>query len=151
CLCSVRYRRMPWQRSTGAEERHRPAICSVRIGTYAAWYSRPPNSREETWEMDVLNETAVGEPFAAAPSLGGTPGVREGTEIPAISRLNMPDSLSRAAGDKPVQTSRQRELDVLDGKDVTRREVAWLWPGRIPLGKVTLLIGDPGAGKSYLT
>lgn len=28
--------------------------------------------------------------------------------------------------------------------------VEWLWPGRIPLGKVTLLVGDPGVGKSLL-
>jgi putative DNA primase/helicase len=27
----------------------------------------------------------------------------------------------------------------------------WLWPGRIPLGKLTLLIGDPGLGKSLVT
>jgi len=27
--------------------------------------------------------------------------------------------------------------------------VEWLWPGRIPLGKVTLLSGNPGTGKSY--
>ncbi len=26
----------------------------------------------------------------------------------------------------------------------------WLWPARIPLGKLTLLIGDPGVGKSLL-
>jgi hypothetical protein len=29
-------------------------------------------------------------------------------------------------------------------------EPNWLWPGRIPLGKVTLLVGDPGVGKSLL-
>jgi hypothetical protein len=28
--------------------------------------------------------------------------------------------------------------------------VRWLWPGRIPLGKLTLLDGDPGLGKSTL-
>ena len=27
----------------------------------------------------------------------------------------------------------------------------WLWRGRIPLGKLTLLAGDPGLGKSFLT
>jgi len=27
----------------------------------------------------------------------------------------------------------------------------WLWPGRIPLGKLTLLVGDPGLGKSLVT
>lgn len=27
----------------------------------------------------------------------------------------------------------------------------WLWPGRVPLGKLSLLIGDPGLGKSLVT
>ena len=29
--------------------------------------------------------------------------------------------------------------------------VEWLWPGRIPKGKVSLIEGDPGTGKSALT
>jgi RecA-family ATPase len=35
--------------------------------------------------------------------------------------------------------------------DVDRELVRWLWPGRIPLAKVTVLDGDPGTGKSTLT
>jgi hypothetical protein len=35
--------------------------------------------------------------------------------------------------------------------DVDREQVRWLWPERIPLGKVTVLDGDPGTGKSTLT
>jgi chromosome segregation ATPase len=27
----------------------------------------------------------------------------------------------------------------------------WLWPGRVPLGKLTRLAGDPGLGKSFVT
>ncbi len=42
-------------------------------------------------------------------------------------------------------------LDVVTVADVAPDAVAWLWPGRIPRGKLTLLIGDPGQGKSYLT
>jgi hypothetical protein len=34
---------------------------------------------------------------------------------------------------------------------VKPERVRWLWPGRIPLGKVTVLDGDPGLGKSTLT
>lgn len=34
---------------------------------------------------------------------------------------------------------------------VTPIEVQWLWFGRIALGKVTLIIGDPGLGKSFIT
>ncbi|PHQ81814.1 MAG: hypothetical protein COB69_03630 [Phycisphaera sp.] len=29
--------------------------------------------------------------------------------------------------------------------------IQWLWPGRIALGKLTLLAGDPGLGKSFVT
>jgi hypothetical protein len=29
--------------------------------------------------------------------------------------------------------------------------VRWLWPGRIPLGELTILAGDPGLGKSLLS
>jgi hypothetical protein len=34
--------------------------------------------------------------------------------------------------------------------EVTPEPVRWLWDGRIPLGKVTLLDGEPGVGKSTL-
>jgi len=34
--------------------------------------------------------------------------------------------------------------------DVQPEQRRWLWPARIPLGKLTLLIGDPGVGKSLL-
>jgi AAA domain-containing protein len=34
--------------------------------------------------------------------------------------------------------------------DITPQAVSWLWPARIPLGKLTLLEGDPGLGKSTL-
>ncbi|OHB70152.1 MAG: hypothetical protein A2V70_14830 [Planctomycetes bacterium RBG_13_63_9] len=35
--------------------------------------------------------------------------------------------------------------------DVEPRAVSWLWPGRIPLGRITLLVGRPGEGKSFVT
>jgi 5S rRNA maturation endonuclease (ribonuclease M5) len=35
--------------------------------------------------------------------------------------------------------------------DVQPEAVTWLWPGRIARGKLTLLVGDPGVGKSMLT
>jgi hypothetical protein len=33
-------------------------------------------------------------------------------------------------------------------EDVQPERVEWLWPGRIPFGKLTLVDGDPGTGKS---
>lgn len=35
--------------------------------------------------------------------------------------------------------------------DVKSENVQWLWPNRIPLGKLTIVAGDPGVGKSFLT
>ncbi len=35
--------------------------------------------------------------------------------------------------------------------DVKPEPIRWLWPGRIALGKLTLLVGDPGLGKSLVT
>ena len=35
--------------------------------------------------------------------------------------------------------------------EVQPREVRWLWPGRVPLGRLTLLVGRPKEGKSFLT
>lgn len=35
--------------------------------------------------------------------------------------------------------------------EVEPEEISWLWPDRIALGKLTLLIGDPGLGKSFAT
>ena len=34
---------------------------------------------------------------------------------------------------------------------IKSERVIWLWPARIPLGKLTLIAGDPGLGKSMLT
>ncbi len=39
---------------------------------------------------------------------------------------------------------------ILCAADVIPERVRWLWPGRIPLGKVTVIDGDPGLGKSTL-
>ncbi len=43
------------------------------------------------------------------------------------------------------------EAIVVRLSDVKEEQVEWLWPNRIPLGKLTLLAGDPGLGKSFVT
>ena len=35
--------------------------------------------------------------------------------------------------------------------EISPEKVEWLWAGRIPIGKITVLDGDPGLGKSFLT
>ncbi len=42
------------------------------------------------------------------------------------------------------------ELEVIRASEITPKEIKWLWYPYIPFGKVTLLQGDPGDGKSKL-
>ena len=41
-------------------------------------------------------------------------------------------------------------LEIIKASEIEPREVKWLWYPYIPFGKVTLLQGDPGDGKSKL-
>lgn len=54
-----------------------------------------------------------------------------------------PRSAPKGAADAPVGSAIVTRM-----ADVESRSVEWLWPGRIPLGTLTLVEGDPGCGKS---
>jgi KaiC/GvpD/RAD55 family RecA-like ATPase len=55
------------------------------------------------------------------------------------------------------EAQREVELETRPGlvlrcfRDIEPKPLRWLWPGRIPLGKLTLFAGDPGLGKSFVT
>jgi RecA-family ATPase len=51
----------------------------------------------------------------------------------------------------PDSSPPEPELMVRRLSDVAPETVTFLWKGRIPVGKLTALGGDPGLGKSYLT
>jgi hypothetical protein len=40
---------------------------------------------------------------------------------------------------------------VVTMSDVRPEAIRWLWPGRLAFGKLTILSGDPGLGKSFIT
>jgi len=44
-----------------------------------------------------------------------------------------------------------REPAITALADVQSEHVSWLWHPRIPIGKVTILVGDPGLGKTWLS
>ena len=59
---------------------------------------------------------------------------------------------------KNTQTQQKNKEKNTKGKALTRCfsdiqsvPISWLWEGRIPLGKLTMIAGDPGLGKSLLT
>jgi putative DNA primase/helicase len=45
----------------------------------------------------------------------------------------------------------QRIAGAVRFSQLAPENIRWLWPNRIPLGRITLLVSDPGLGKSLLT
>jgi len=54
---------------------------------------------------------------------------------------------SEANGKPPAEW----ELIEEDLYDIEEEEVEWLWPNHIPKGMISILSGDPGTGKSFLS
>jgi putative DNA primase/helicase len=68
----------------------------------------------------------------------------------AIKGMAGPASTARAATDASVEPD-ERYARMVRASDVKPKPIEWLWQGRIALGKLTLIAGDPGLGKSLLT
>lgn len=66
--------------------------------------------------------------------------MREIEKVESVNVLTLDDDDKKSSDDNVIRMS-----------DVEAEEVDWLWYPYIPLGKVTLLEGDPGLGKSWLT
>jgi hypothetical protein len=59
--------------------------------------------------------------------------------------------IEKAAPEKPKAVAIDGAPVIVRLADVKPEAVTWLWPGRFALGKLTLIAGDPGLGKSFLT
>ncbi len=70
----------------------------------------------------------------------------------AHSLIQSPDAPSRTTElpGTTGMTGRQSLGNAVRLSDVTPERIRWLWPGRVPAGKITVLDGDPGLGKSTL-
>src|SRR5208283_4537379 len=47
-----------------------------------------------------------------------------------------------------AELSPQKLVKLISLDQIHPENVRWLWSGRVPLGKITILQGDPGLGKS---
>ena len=58
----------------------------------------------------------------------------------------------RSEPKRPFNASGKKALVTLESfANIEPEPIAWLWRGRIALGKLTLIAGDPGLGKSLIT
>ncbi len=75
----------------------------------------------------------------------------------SIPSLDFSKLLTRARGanneaiPNPSRCDKQVGLILTRVSDVEAQDIKWIWPGRIAMGKVTVIAGHPGLGKSQLT
>ncbi len=88
------------------------------------------------------------------------PDLTDGQDIvDHIERLDSRESEDIARGIEEMAERAEvfDPMDFIDGPvlicvaDVKSEPIDWLWPQRIALGKLTIIAGDPGLGKSLLT
>lgn len=72
--------------------------------------------------------------------------------VAALSHLPAIDRIEWVVPEHPPKNGTKHEQPPgILLSEVKREQVEWLWQHRIPLGKITILDGDPGMGKSLLT
>lgn len=52
---------------------------------------------------------------------------------------------------KPVETKNNATLNIVNMSDIQAQPITWLWDGWLPLGKMTILAGAGGCGKTNLS
>jgi hypothetical protein len=125
-----------WPDHDGVGHKHmrRIAVRLSELGIGHRWVSWPEATLKEDAADFAGDDVALSELIAAAGS------VPPETEDP-------PDS---AAGERTKAGSSNREVVLTNASDIAPEPVGWAWKGRVPLDGVTLLVGDPGFGKSTL-
>lgn len=68
-----------------------------------------------------------------------------------MKNLNTIPELLKIVEASPEYQPAKKPSGAMRLSDVKSKSVQWLWHGRIPLGKITVLDGDPGLGKSTVT
>jgi hypothetical protein len=70
---------------------------------------------------------------------------------PLIRTLASPSAKAAASAEKDPPHSRVGRVVTSSFADIEMKPINWLWPKRLARGKVNLMAGNPGLGKSQLT
>jgi putative DNA primase/helicase len=111
-------------------------------------------------EVVVILDKVAPRPIIKVVHLPGLPTHGDAVEYIAARRAaGLDDTAIRAEIQKLADTAEATTTNaeapitpiLISMAEVHSRPIEWLWPGRIARGKVTLIAGDPGLGKSFLT
>jgi hypothetical protein len=126
------------------------AVCGVNgAGSWLPHYS------DQLAGLDVIviaDNDDIGKEHArtVAKSLDGK-AERVSLMLPSYGK-DISDQLDAGYGlDTLVPLSLEPELGIHRLDTIRERQVSWLWPGYLPAGKLVMIDGDPGDGKSVMT
>jgi hypothetical protein len=101
--------------------------------------------------------------LAASITVVEFPELPHGGDVSDFLRLHNADALKSRVAETPPWTpgpatpaiaedvKLDRALVTCNLSDVAPEKVEWLWPGRVAIGKLTMIAGEPGLGKSQLS
>ena len=93
-------------------------------------------------------------PVAAEVRLIQLPGLPDKGDISDWIQEHTVEELHKAFNETPVFEPVETDApqpEIVCLSDVESLPITWFWPNRIPCGMLTLLLGDPGLGKSFLS
>lgn len=96
-------------------------------------------------------EATEDEIFVALKTINGTRSQSNGMQDPVPSDEEIRGIASRACKFPQGKTIEPSSGVVVRISDIVRRDIQWLIRPYIPIGKVTMLEGDPDVGKSFIT
>jgi hypothetical protein len=118
----------------------------------------PQSSSVEESELGELPEVSCyPPPPLPASAYASAEAVRPiGVPPPSLQSIVGQGSLPQPVFPPPQQSGttqagvRKRSLQVISGTDIAEQSITWLWEGYLPSGKLTLLAGAGGTGKSTI-
>jgi len=102
---------------------------------------------EKALRLDYVARTLAKARQAAAEMPAESPDV----DISAITGQAAVSTRAGPAPPAPTAVAAGLRIDAVCLADVEPEPVRWLWPDRFSLGKLSLIAGPPGLGKSFLT
>lgn len=145
------------------------ATCGTHGAGPGKWQSSYNNYFKDAHTIIIPDNDAIGKAFAAEiaqkvsavaksvrlldlttiasnlPEHGDVSDLLSMKEIDGLSELN------KLVKSTPEYAPPEPKKDYICLSDVQATHTKWLWEPYIPIGKITLLQGDPGAGKTFFT
>lgn len=131
---------------------HLPATCNVGGAGPGKWLSHYSSYLQGLNVVVVADNDAPGRAHARAVATSLQPHAANVVTVHPRYGGDLSDLLDAGWGlDCFDALPEEDDLGAVVAANVVPRAISWAWSGYIPLGKITIIEGDPGDGKSMLS